>query len=354
MEDLTLDKRFWSEKAKRIKPYVAGEQPKFDDIIKLNTNESPFPPSPKAIEAFYNTNAADMRLYPDTNAQIVREAAAFADGVKPENIFVGNGSDDVLAMTFMALFDGEVKTPDVTYSFYTVWASLLGVDLKEIPLNDDLTIPVEKFFGGSCIIANPNAPTGLMLSLEDIEKIAANADGPVVIDEAYVAFGAETAAVLIDKYPNLLVVRTLSKAHGLAGLRMGYAIGCEDLIGALYAVKDSFNSYPTDRAAQNMAAAALYDVEYNKATVERVCKIRDNTAKELRKMGFSVTDSKTNFLFITHPAISAEDLMKKLRDKAIIVRRLSNPRTSNYLRMSMGTEEQMERVLSEIRNILEG
>lgn len=347
-----MNKKFWSERAKRLTPYVAGEQPAVDNLIKLNTNESPYPPSPKAIEAFYNTDAKEMRLYPDYNAEKVRLAVAFAEGVEAKNVFIGNGSDDVIAMTFMALFDGEVKTPDVTYSFYPVWAELFGVKLKEIPLNEDFSVPVEEFLGGSAILPNPNAPTALALPLSEIERIVKNADRAVVIDEAYVAFGAETAVPLTKKYDNLLVIRTLSKSHGLAGLRMGYAIGNEELIAALYAVKDSFNSYPTDRAAQNMAAASLLDIEYNKKTVEKVIATRDMTAKKLRELGFELTDSKTNFLFISHPKITAEELMQKLREKGIILRRLAHPRISNRLRMSMGTDEEMARVIAEIEKIL--
>jgi len=343
-------KEFWSKKAAAITPYVAGEQPKIKNIIKLNTNENPYPPSPKAIEAIKEAANDALRLYPDPQSTIVREAAAALHGVDPENIFCANGSDEALAIAFQAFFDDVVKFPDITYSFYPVWASLYGLVPEIIPLNDDFTIPVKSFLGGCCVIANPNAPTGIPLSLDEIEAIVKAADGVVVIDEAYCDFGGESAVPLVKKYPNVVVIRTLSKSHGLAGLRFGYAIADANLITAMDAIKDSFNSYPIDRLAQAGAAAALADKAYTDNITNIISETRDKYSVILTELGFDVLPSKSNFLFCGHP--DAENIMAELRKRGIIVRRFGSERIQDRLRITIGTPEQMDALVNALKEII--
>ena len=346
--------KYWSTKARGITPYTAGEQPRIQNILKLNTNENPYPPSPKVAEAIKKIEIESLRLYPDPESTEFRRAAAELHNVQEENVFCGNGSDEVLAIAFDAFFDAEkgLKIPDISYSFYPVWASLFDIPYEIVPLNEDFTIPVERFFGGSAVFPNPNAPTGIALDLEEIERVVQHADGAVIIDEAYQAFGAPSAIPLVKKYPNLLVVRTLSKSHGLAGIRAGYAVGDKELIQAMRCIKDSFNSYPVDRVAQAAAAAALQDAAYTENTTQKIIKAREYTTQELAKRGFSVLPSKANFVFAAHAERNAAEIMAKLREKGIIVRRFDQPRIGNYLRITIGTQEEMERLVRELDVLL--
>ncbi len=346
-------KEYWSEKAKRITPYVAGEQPKAEGIIKLNTNENPFPPSPKAIAAIEEYNKDLLRLYPNPSAEILRKAAASCHGVAPENIFCGNGSDEVLALAFQAFFDGGLAICDVTYSFYPVWADMYGIEYEKIPLNEDFTVPVEKFIGkNNVVIANPNAPTSIALAAEEIERIIKSASGVVLIDEAYVEFGAESVIPLCNRYPNLLVVRTLSKSHGLAGLRIGYAVGNENLIRALECIRDSFNSYPLDTLAQIAASEALMDERYTKNISQIIMHTREFASQSLAELGFHVLPAKANFIFARPAGMAAKDLMEELKKRKIFVRWFPGERVRDYLRITVGTHSQMEKLIRETADIL--
>jgi len=344
---------FLSKKASKIKPYAAGAQPSQDGVIKLNTNENPYPPSPKAIEAYKNFRPESLRLYPRPDGGELKKAAAALYGLREDNVFCGNGSDEVLALSFYAFFDGGIMFPDVTYSFYPVWAELFGISYKTLPVNDDFTIPADKLTGRGIVLANPNAPTGIALDLCEIESILKrNKDHVVLIDEAYSFFGAQSAAPLIEKYPNLLVVCTLSKAYSLAGLRAGFALGQPRLIEGLENVKDSFNSYPLDAVAQAVGSAALSDTAYYEEIAKKITATRDKTIKRLREMGFSVTDSKTNFIFAGKKGVDAADLKNFLEKNKIFVRHWDAPRISGYLRISVGTDEQMEILLSRIKEYI--
>lgn len=349
-------KEFWSERIRDMVPYTPGEQPKGRTFVKLNTNENPYPPAPgvgKAIQAA----GESLRLYPDPECTALREALAAYHGVTPEQIFVGNGSDEVLAICFQAFFGGEkaVVFPDITYSFYPVYAGLYGVAYRTIPLNDDFTVPVEQFLGGNggVLLPNPNAPTGRALPLEDIARLAeGNPEVAVIIDEAYVDFGAETALPLLKRYPNLLVVRTMSKSRSLAGLRVGYAIGSANLIAALNCVKNSFNSYTLDRLAQAGALASVEDETYFQENRRKVMATRARSAAALEELGFTVWPSKANFLFATHPGHSGKELMDGLRERGVLVRWWNQPRISNYLRISVGTDKEMETLLDALRQLV--
>ncbi len=348
--------RCWSEMAKRALPYVPGEQPKINNLIKLNTNENPYPPSPKAIQQLQELDPMQLRLYPDPESNELRKSIANIEGLKEEQVFVGNGSDEVLALVFMSLFDPEkmVAMPDISYSFYPVYAQLFNISAKQIPLHHDFSLYAQDYCGaeGGVIFANPNAPTGIAIDLEDIQNICNSNDRAVVVDEAYVAFGAESAKSLLEAYDNLLVIRTLSKSHSLAGLRVGYALGHPDLIAALNHVKNSFNSYPIDRIAQAMAQAAIEDQEYTALCSDRIMATRERTKKVLEDMGFHVLDSKTNFLFCEHKDYSGEQIQKYLRENAILVRRFSMPRIENYLRITIGTEEDMNTLLDVLKKFM--
>ena len=349
-------KEMWSADLLDMKPYVPGEQPKDRRYIKLNTNENPYPPSPKAIEAIKNAACADLRLYPDGESSDLLAAISEFTGLPVTRLFAGNGSDEVLAIAFRAFFasGAKARTPDVGYSFYPVYAELFGTDIEYVPLNDDYTVPVEKFIDtpGGVVLANPNAPTGEALPLRDIERIAAGNPGRLVlIDEAYVNFGAETAMGLIDRYDNLLVVRTTSKAHSLAGIRAGWAMGSENLIAALNTVKNCVNSYTVDRLAQAGAAAAIRDRQYFDECCAKVIATRERTADALRALGFELTNSKTNFLFAKHPAFSAKELFLTLRGRGILVRYWDLPRVSDRLRISIGTDAEMDELVKALTEI---
>ena len=340
-------REFWSEKAKALKPYVPGEQPRERKWIKLNTNENPYPPSQSALSAIREAAGEGLRLYPDPECTALREALAATFDLKPGQVFVGNGSDEVLALCFQAFFDPdrEILFPDITYSFYPVFADLYGLRYREVPLDEHFGLPLEDFLGdnGGVVIANPNAPTGRAVSLCDIRTLLeGNPEAVVVVDEAYVDFGAQSAVPLIDSYPNLVVVQTMSKSRALAGLRVGFALGSENLMAALNSVKNSFNSYTLDRLAQAGAEGALRDGAYLRATTLKIASTRDWAADRLKRMGFEVSDSAANFLFISHPQVSARDLLDGLREWGILVRWWDRPRIREYLRITVGTDQEME------------
>ena len=349
--------RFWSPLVETLQPYVAGEQPAMLDLVKLNTNENPYGPSPRAIEAIRAAADDRLRLYPDPTSLKLREAVAAHHGLKPDQIFVGNSSDEVLALVFQALLKHErpLAFPDITYSFYPVWCQLFGIAFREIPLDAGMRIDVRDYGAdcGAIIFANPNAPTGIALGLADIEELLrAHPDVPVVVDEAYVDFGGQSAIALIDRYPNLLVTHTLSKSRSLAGLRIGLAFGQRPLIDALERVKDSFNSYPLDRLAQAGATAAYEDVEWFEQSRAKVIASRERLTAALQKLGFEVLPSKANFVFARHPVHDAAGLQKALREKSIIVRHFSKPRTKDFLRITIGTDAECDRLVGALSGMI--
>ncbi len=350
--------KYLNTRAQAISEYVAGEQPKpREQIIKLNTNESPYPPSPRALLAGKEACGENMRLYPPPKFDALREVIARRHGVSVDNVFCGNGSDEVLGFCFMAFFgDHPVRYNDITYAFYKTYAEIFGMQSDVIPLNDDFTVPYQKFFGakGGVILPNPNAPTGIALPTSAIEEIVQNCpECAVVIDEAYVEFGTQTAIPLIHKYDNLLVIRTLSKSQALAGLRVGYAVGSVELINGLFKIKDCFNSYPLDFTAQACAAAALADDAYYTAQNARVVATRERTKGELLRLGFQVTDSKTNFVFVRHPKLDGAEAMQQLRARNILVRNFRTQRIKDHLRISMGTDAQMDILIQAFEEILQ-
>ena len=350
-------KEFWSARIRDMVPYVPGEQPRERKFIKLNTNECPYPPSPAALEAIRRSADGDLRLYPDPESTSLRQALADFHGLRPEQVFVGNGSDEVLSLCFQAFFTPgrPVVFPDITYSFYPVYCALYGQDYREIPLREDFTVPLEDFLGnnGGVVLPNPNAPPGLAVGLDAIRALLeGNPRSVVVVDEAYVDFGAASAAALVGEYPNLVVVQTMSKSRSLAGLRVGYALADENLIAALQSVKNSFNSYPLDRLAQAGALGALSDPDYLRRTAERVEATRARTARALGAMGFRMTDSRANFLFISHPDAAAKTLLDGLRARGLLVRWWDRPRISDYLRVTVGTDEEMDALCAALRELL--
>lgn len=354
-----MDKTYWSSRIQTLVPYTPGEQPKDRVFIKLNTNENPYPPSPKALEAIREGADQRLRLYPDPEAVELRKALAEYYGLKPEQVFCGNGSDEVLGLCFYAFFSPgkTVVFPDITYSFYPVYTELFGLDYEEIPLHEDFTLPVERFLGdnGGVVVCNPNAPTGRTLPLEDIRRIIeANPGVVVMVDEAYADFGACSAVELIGQYPNVVVVRTMSKARSLAGMRIGYALGSAGLIAAVNCVKNSFNSYPLDRLALAAGEAAIRDVAYFQETRDKIIATRGWVTRRLREMGFTVHDSNANFIFITLPGRSGKELQQGLRDRGVLVRRFDRARIEDYLRVSIGTDQEMEAMCKALEEMLKG
>jgi histidinol-phosphate aminotransferase len=348
---------FWSRLARELEPYVPGEQPQIADLVKLNTNESPYPPSPQAVAAIRAAAGDNLRLYPDPEARALRAALAAYHGVAPENVFVGNGSDEVLAHAFAALLkhDRPLLFPDVTYSFYPVYAQLTGVAFETVPLDSQLRTSVADYDRpcGAIILANPNAPTGIALPLSAIAALVeAHADKPVVIDEAYVDFGGETAIPLVARHPNLLVVRTMSKSRALAGLRVGYAIGDAGLIAALTRVKDSFNSYPLDACAQAGARASVADEAYFQARLKDVIAEREAMTGGLKALGFEVPPSAANFVFARKPGVAGADLAAALRARAVLVRHFAKPRTAHYLRITVGKPSDSARLMAALKEIV--
>ncbi|MEO9191950.1 MAG: histidinol-phosphate transaminase [Acetobacteraceae bacterium] len=349
--------QFWSQRARELSPYVPGEQPRVADLVKLNTNENPFGPSPLALEAMREAAADTMRLYPDPEATELRDALAAYHGVPPEQVFVGNGSDEVLAHAFVALLKQPkpLLFPDVTYSFYPVWARLFGLACETVKLDGDMRVRVADYRreAGSIVIANPNAPTGVALSRAKIAQLLEDhPDIPVLIDEAYVDFGGESAVPLIAGHPNLLVVQTMSKSRALAGLRVGYALGDPALIEALRRVKDSFNSYPLGRIAQAGAVASVRDDAYFRDSCAMVIAGREAMTRELIKLGFAVLPSSANFVFARHPARGGSDLAAALREHAVLVRHFSTPRTAPYVRITVGTEDDTRRLIAAAVDVL--
>ncbi len=350
-------KEFWSTRIREIVPYVPGEQPRDRKWIKLNTNENPYPPSGRAVEAMRAAAGADLRLYPDPECTELSAAAAACWGVKPEQVFCGNGSDEILAFCFQAFFDPgrPVVFPRITYSFYPVYTDYFGLERREAPMNPDFSDPVELLCGnnGGVVLANPNAPTGIAVELDVVEKLLrANPDVVVIVDEAYVDFGAQSAVGLIDRYPNLVVAQTLSKSRSLAGLRVGFALGQENLIAALRCVRDSINSYTVDRVAQAGAAAALADRESFEQTRKKVMDTRAWAAGELEKLGFTVCPSRANFLFARHPDRPGKEIFDRLRQEGILVRRWEIPEIRDWLRISVGTDAEMQALISALRGIV--
>ena len=349
--------RFWSSIVRDLTPYVPGEQPKIDNLIKLNTNENPYGPSPKALSAMQAAVGDALRLYPNTESGPVKAAVARYYGIPEEWIFIGNGSDEVLGLTFPALLkhDAPLLFPDITYSFYPVYCKLFDINYRTVPLADDFSIRTEDYASdcGAIIFPNPNAPTGRLLPLAAIEALLQqHPDKPVVVDEAYIDFGGETAVPLVGKYPNLLVVQTLSKSRSLAGLRVGLAIGSPELIEALVRVKNSFNSYPLDRVAQAGAAAAFDDVVYFEGTCNAVISSRVQLTADLAALGFETLPSAANFIFTRHPQHDAAALAAQLRERAIIVRHFKLPRIDQYLRISIGTPAECAALVAALRDIL--
>ncbi|MGB2904902.1 MAG: histidinol-phosphate transaminase [Candidatus Dechloromonas phosphoritropha] len=353
--------RFWSRVVGTLTPYVPGEQPKLVNLIKLNTNENPYPPSPRvlaAIQAELGADAARLRLYPDPNADLLKAAIARTHGITARQVFVGNGSDEVLAHVFMALLKHErpILFPDITYSFYPVYCGLYGIDYATVPLAKDFSIDPADYCGrpnGGIIFPNPNAPTGRLLALDAIERILkANPDSLVVVDEAYVDFGGISAISLVDRNDNLLVVHTLSKSRSLAGLRVGFAVGNPALIEGLERVKNSFNSYPLDRLAIVGAVAALEDTAHFEHTRQAVIASREKLTGELQTLGFEVLPSAANFIFARHPQRDAAQLGQALREQSIIVRHFKLPRIDQFLRITVGTVVECKALTEALRDIL--
>ncbi len=351
--------RYWSDVVHRLTPYVPGEQPAAAHPVKLNTNENPYPPSPRVVEAIrreLGDAGESLQRYPDPTALKLRETVAAHHGIRAEQIFVGNGSDEVLALTFQALLkhDKPLLFPDITYSFYPTYARLFEVDYTTIALDDSFAIHVDDYAtpNGGVLLPNPNAPTGRPLPLADIERLVArNTDSVVVIDEAYVDFGAESAIALLDRYPNLLVVQTVSKSRSLAGMRVGFAFGHPALIDALNRVKDSFNSYPLDRLAQAAATAAYEDDAWFRDSCAKVIASRERLAGGLTALGFEVVPSAANLLFARHEGYDAATLALRLRERDIFVRHFKAPRIDQHLRISVGTDAECDILLAALRDI---
>ena len=337
--------KFWSPFVKELVPYVPGEQPKLTKLVKLNTNENPYGPSPKALAAMRAEINDNLRLYPDPNSDLLKQAVAEYYGVQPNQVFLGNGSDEVLAHVFNGLFqhDKPLLFPDISYSFYPVYCGLYGIEFETVPLDEQFQIRPADYAkpNGGIIFPNPNAPTGCLLALEAVEQMLnASPDSVVVVDEAYIDFGGETAISLVDRYPNLLVTQTLSKSRSLAGLRVGLAVGHPDLIEALERIKNSFNSYPLDRLAIVGATAAFEDRAYFEQTCNAVIESREHVVGQLKALGFDVLPSAANFIFARHPEHNAEALAAKLRLKGVIVRHFKQLRIAQFLRITIGTPEQ--------------
>lgn len=350
-------KEFWSRRILDAEPYVPGEQPRDRAFIKLNTNECPYPPSPMALDAIRRAADESLRLYPDPACTALRQAIARREGLRAEQVFCSNGSDEVLAFAFQAFFDPdrEIVFPQVTYSFYPVYTSYFGLRCRRVPMNPDFSDPVEALCGGNggVVLANPNAPTGIAVGLDTVERILrANPDVVVVVDEAYVDFGAESAVPLIGRYPNLLVVQTASKSRALAGLRVGWAMGDENLIAALCCVRDSINSYTVDRLAMAAAAAAIEDEAYFETTRQKIMATRERTAAALKELGFSVLPSKANFLFARFPGRAGKELLDGLRQRGILARWWGDPLISDWLRISIGTDGEMDALLAALGEMI--
>ncbi len=348
----------WSNSIRHLEPYSPGEQPSISPLIKLNTNENPYPPSPAVLSALKSAANADLRLYPDPDGKVLKQTIAEMHGLTQANVFLGNGSDEVLAHTFCALLKHErpILFPDVTYSFYPVYCALYGIEFKPIPLDDSFQVNVQDYTAqnGGIVLPNPNAPTGIAVSLVQLQALLAKCRrSVVVIDEAYVDFGSVSAAPLIKDHPNLLIIQTLSKSRSLAGLRVGFALGHSGLIEALNLVKGCFNSYPLDRLSLAGADAALRDTRYFESTRHQIMESRDWLANELERLGFEVLPSEANFLFVRHTSCGAIDVQKQLRQRGILVRHFPKPRIADFLRISIGTSEECRMLVHSLQDILQ-
>jgi len=349
--------RFWSNIVTELTPYTPGEQPQVENLIKLNTNENPYGPSPKAIEAIAHANTDELRKYPDPNGSQLKTIIAQNFGLSEESVFLGNSSDEVLAHAFRGLLKKAkpLLFPDITYSFYPVYCSLFDIEYQQIPLSEDFRLNIDDYQidNGGIIFANPNAPTGIALELKKVRNLLErNPDSVIVIDEAYVDFGGESAITLINEFANLLVTQTLSKSRGLAGLRVGYALGDAALIEGLERIKNSFHPYALDRLALAGAQAAFEDKAYFEATCQKVINTRENISKELQRLGFDVLPSATNFLFAKHSSHSANSLYDALREQNILVRYFNKPRLSDYLRISIGTDIEMQKLFGALLKLI--
>jgi histidinol-phosphate aminotransferase len=349
--------RFWSDNVANLTPYTPGEQPQITNLIKLNTNENPYGPSPKALQAIAKVNNDNLRKYPDPISRDLKQSIAHYYDLAVDQVFVGNSSDEVLGHTFRALLKQSkpLLFPDISYSFYPVYCQLFDIDYLQIPLREDFTIDLDDYTpqNGGIIFANPNAPTGIALQPERIERLLqSNTESVVVIDEAYVDFSDVSSVDLIEQYPNLLVIQTLSKSRSLAGLRVGFALGNKELIEGLERVKNSFHPYALDALAVAGACAAFEDKAYFNLTTDKIKSTRIATSNSLREMGFSVLPSNANFVFVTHQTRAAAELFSLLREQKIIVRHFDAARINNYLRISIGTDSQMQKLLSALREIL--
>lgn len=345
----------WEKNIRRVVPYVPGEQPQLKKMIKLNTNENPYPPSPKVMET--KDKIENLRLYPDPTVSKLVNAIAAYHGLEQEQVFVGVGSDDVLAMSFLTFFNSEkpILFPDITYSFYDVWANLYKIPYKQKELDENFRIRKEDYIeeNGGVIFPNPNAPTGVYENLDFIEDILkANQDVIVIIDEAYIDFGGTSALELLPKYENLLVVRTFSKSRSMAGMRIGYAMGNKELIRALNVVKHSYNSYTMNQPSICMGVASIEDEEYFKDKVEKIISTREQFKKDLTELGFSFPDSKSNFVFATHKTAKAKDIFEAAKKEGIFLRYFNQPKIDNYLRISIGTEEEMKALVAFFKSYL--
>lgn len=349
--------QYWSQLIRDLKPYIPGEQPKENQFIKLNTNENPYPPSPRVLDAIVKATDFSLRRYPDPNCDALKQVIANYYSVKPTHVFVGNGSDEVLALAFLSFFKQSrpIFFPDISYSFYEVYCRLFEIESIRIPLTEDLDISLADYEqpNGGIIFPNPNAPTGKLISLDSIENLLRlNSESVVVVDEAYIDFGGDTAVHLIGKYPNLLVVHTFSKSRSLAGLRVGAALGPEDLVEGLERVKNSFNSYPLDRLAMAGAIEAIRDEAYFQTVCNKVIKTREKTITALGKMGFTIVPSKANFIFINPPGIQAGELYARLKAENILVRYFDKPRINAYLRVTIGTDAEMQTFMEKTAQII--
>lgn len=347
----------WKKNLRDIEPYVPGEQSKDRDIVKINANENPYPPSPKAVEALKNFDTDRLRFYPQANATALKQAIADFYEVKTENVFVGNGSDDVLALAFQSFFNSDkpIAYPDITYSFYPVWCRLLGIEYVNYPLDDNFRINIEdyKAENGGVVIPNPNAPTSIGEGKEFVERlIEYNQDSVVIIDEAYCDFGGVSSVPLISKYENLLVTGTFSKSRSLAGMRIGFAIGSKTLIDTLEAVKNSYNSYTVDALSIAMGIEAMKDVEYFNETISKIITTRTRVTEELRLLGFEVLDSQTNFIMATHEGYNMKEMFEYLKENKIFIRYFNQPRINKYVRITIGTDEEMDKFLQGVKDFI--
>ncbi len=343
----------WQNYVREVDPYVAGYQPKQSNIIKLNTNENPYPPSPEVKKLLQNFSTERLRLYPNSDANQLQDALASSHGLKSEQVFIGNGSDEVLALAFLTFFNGKspILFPEITYSFYEVYCKLYNIPYNKIKMNDDLTIDYKSMFqeNNGIIFANPNAPTSLQMPLEIIEEIISrNKDSLVIIDEAYIDFGGTSCLPLLNKYDNILIIQTFSKSRALAGCRLGMAYGSVEMISKMQDVKNSFNSYPIDTISHLIGVASVKDDLYFKKNIQQVIKTRDYATNALKELGFVVLDSKTNFLFVSHQSMKAIDIYNYLVEKNIYVRHFSKAKIDNYLRISIGTDIEMTTLIEAI------